>query len=439
METNIAAFSNDSSSSKALYGKVIRRIIPYMFVCYLFNYLDRVNVGFAKLHMLQDIGMSEAAYGLGAGIFFIGYLVFGLPSNLMLQRIGARRWVAIIMVLWGILSTSLMFVKTAETFYVLRFLTGAAEAGFFPGLILYFTQWFPASIRGRVMALFMSAIPLSGVLGGPLSGWILEAFSSSPVGGMAAWQWLFVIEGVPTILLGAGVYFILDDRVQDARWLTQEEKNVIISDLAADEAKKPSCKAEGMKQVLKNKWVWILGLIYFSFQGGVYAISFWLPTVIKSGNWGGMFMVGSITAIPYAAAALFMLFMGRSADASGERRWHLAVPMIMSAVGLAVTASAGGSSTTALLGLTIATMGAFTALPMFWPLSSSFLSTASAVGGVAVINSIGQVAGFASPYFVGWIKDTTHSTDAAWYFLSALTLLGALVMLLATKKRTSRS
>ena len=171
METNIAAFSNESSSSKALYGKVIRRIIPYMFVCYLFNYLDRVNVGFAKLHMLQDIGMSEAAYGLGAGIFFIGYLVFGLPSNLMLQRIGARRWVAIIMVLWGILSTSLMFVKTAETFYVLRFLTGAAEAGFFPGLILYFTQWFPASIRGRVMALFMSAIPLSGVLGGPLSGY----------------------------------------------------------------------------------------------------------------------------------------------------------------------------------------------------------------------------------------------------------------------------
>lgn len=435
MEASMPAMSDGSLKSKALYQKVIIKIIPYIFVCYLFNYLDRVNVGFAKLHMLDALGMSEAAYGLGAGIFFIGYLCFGLPSNLAIQRFGARRWIATIMILWGALSASLMFVKTAESFYVIRFFTGAAEAGFFPGLILYFTRWFPASVRGRVMALFMSAIPLSGVLGGPLSGWILDVFSTHPIAGLEAWQWLFLIEGIPTIFLGVGIFFVLDDRIEDAKWLTQKEKDILLLELAEDEIKNSTVKSDGITAVLKSKTVWLLGLIYFSFQGGVYAISFWLPTVVKSGNWGNMLMVGFITAIPYAAATFFMIFMGRSADKNNERRWHLAIPMMMSALGLMIAANSGGASYLALFGLTLATMGAFTALPMFWPLSSSYLSATAAVGGVAIINSVGQIAGFASPYFVGWVKDTTSSTDMAWCTLSILTLTGAVVMLLMTRNR----
>lgn len=424
-------------SQKKLYGKIIKRIIPYLFICYLFNYLDRVNVGFAKLQMLDDIGMSEAAYGLGAGIFFIGYLAFGLPSNLALQRFGARRWIAVIMILWGVLSAGLMFVRSAEWFYIIRFLTGATEAGFFPGLILYFTRWFPSSVRGRVMSLFMSAIPLSGVLGGPLSGWILEAFATKPSAGLAPWQWLFLLEGLPTIVLGIGIYFILDDKIEDARWLTKEEKAALISDLAEDEKSKPSVKTDGMKDIIKSKTVWILGLIYFSFQGGVYAISFWLPSVIKAGNWGNMLVVGWVTAIPYFAATVFMIYLGKSADARNERRWHLAIPMMMSALGLMITAYFSASPTIALVGLTIATMGAFTALPMFWPLSSGFLSASAAAGGLAIINSVGQIAGFASPYFVGWIKDTTQSTDAAWYFLSIMTLLGVITMLYISRKKAN--
>lgn len=438
MESIMPVVAAEDLKTKVLYRKVILKIIPYIFVCYLFNYLDRVNVGFAKLHMLDALGMSEAAYGLGAGIFFIGYLCFGLPSNLAIQRFGARRWIAIIMILWGALSSCLMFVKTAESFYVIRFFTGAAEAGFFPGLILYFTRWFPASVRGRVMALFMSAIPLSGVLGGPLSGWILDVFSTHPVAGLAAWQWLFLIEGIPTIFLGIGVYFILDDRIEDAKWLTANEKSILLSELAKDELKNSTVKSAGIKEVIKSKTVWLLGLIYFSFQGGVYAIGFWLPTVVQSGNWGSMLMVGVITSIPYAAATLFMIFMGKSADINNERRWHLAIPMIMSAVGLMIAANSGGSSVLLLFGLTIATMGAFTALPMFWPLSSSYLSASAAVAGVAIINSVGQIAGFASPYFVGWIKDTTHSTDLAWYSLSLLTLTGAMVMLLMSRQRKTQ-
>lgn len=427
----------DQLATKKLYSKIMLRMIPYIFVCYLFNYLDRVNVGFAKLQMLDDIGMSEAAYGLGAGIFFIGYLVFGLPSNLAIQKFGAKRWLAIIMILWGALSTSLMFVHSANSFYILRFFTGAAEAGFFPGLVLYFTYWFPNSVRGRVMTLFMSAIPLSGVVGGPLSGWILDTFTLNPLWGLAPWQWLFIIEGLPTVALGIGIYFILDDNVAKAKWLTQEQKDKILTDLAEDERNKPAVKSDSMADVLKNKVVWIFGFIYFSCQVGVYAINFWLPSVIKSANWGDMTAVGWITAIPYFAATVFMIFMGKSADKHNERRWHLGIPMLMGFFGLMISASFSSSASIALIGLVIATMGFLSSLALFWPLSSNYLSASATACGLAIINSIGQIAGFVSPYFVGWIKQTTQSTDAAWYCISILALLGVIVMLAISKPKSA--
>jgi D-galactonate transporter len=419
------------------YHKVALRLIPYIFVCYLFNYLDRVNVGFAKLQMLDDLKLSETAYGLGAGIFFLGYIAFGVPSNMALNRFGARRWIALIMVLWGLLSTSLLLVRDAPTFYVLRFLTGAAEAGFFPGVVLYFTKWFPSARRGRVMALFMSAIPLSGVLGGPFSGWILSQFTGG-IGGMAAWQWLFMLQGLPTVFLGFGVLALLSDGIDQAAWLSDQEKAAMKNALVEDEKNRPSTVADTFAAVVRNPGVWVLGLIYFSIQSGVYAINFWLPSIIKASGMSDPAVVGWLSAIPYFAAAIFMIVVGRSADARHERRWHLAVPMLMGVGGLLIAANFAASPVVSLIGLTLATMGALTGLPMFWPLSSGYLSPAAAVGGLALINSIGQIAGFASPYLVGWIKDATGSTTMALYILAVVILVGVMLVLRVPSRLVDR-
>ncbi|PWC45834.1 MFS transporter [Azospirillum sp. TSO22-1] len=419
------------------YKKVAFRLIPFIFVCYLFNYLDRVNVGFAKLQMLDDLGMSEAVYGLGAGIFFLGYIACGVPSNMMLHKIGARRWIAVLMVLWGLLSTSLLLVRDAETFYVLRLLTGAAEAGFFPGIVLYLTKWFPSARRGRVMALFMSAIPISGVLGGPFSGWILSHFAASP-GGLAAWQWLFLLQGLPTVLLGIAVLFVLSDGVADAKWLTAEERTALQSAQVEDEKNKPVGASDSFASALRNPNVWILGIIYFCIQSGVYAINFWLPSIIKSSGFSDPNLIGWLSAIPYLAASIFMVVVGRSADTHRERRWHLSVPMLMGVGGLVIAANFASSPVISLFGLTLATMGALTGLPMFWPLSGGFLSAAAAAAGLAFINSMGQLAGFLSPYLVGWIKDATQSTDLALYILAGVMMLGVALVLRIPAKTVNR-
>ena len=265
---------------RATYRKVARRVIPFLFVCYLFNYLDRVNVGFAKLQMLDDLGMSERVYGLGAGIFFIGYLASGVPSNLILERLGARRWVAVMMVTWGLFSTLLLFVRTPTGFYALRFLTGAAEAGFFPGIVLYLTRWFPRAQHGRVMTIFMSAIPVSGVIGGPISGWILGHFSKGQ-SGLAAWQWLFLLQGLPTIMLGIAVWFVLSDGIDAAPWLDSGDKSALHDAFARDEQGRSVTASDSFGAVVRNPAIWLLGLLYFCIQSGVYAINFWLPTNIK--------------------------------------------------------------------------------------------------------------------------------------------------------------
>ncbi|MGA9547222.1 MAG: MFS transporter, partial [Rhodomicrobium sp.] len=294
------ATAQQERTLEAAYKKVTLRLIPYLFVCYLFNYLDRVNVGFAKLQMLDDLHMSETVYGLGAGIFFIGYIAFGVPSNLMLQRVGPRRWIALIMVLWGIMSTSLLFVRSSSDFYILRFLTGATEAGFFPGIVLYLTKWFPSTRRGRVMALFMSAIPLSGVLGGPFSGWILSHFAAGQ-GSLAAWQWLFLLQGVPTVLLGFGLLFLLSDGIAQAPWLSGEQRSMLAQALIDDEKNQPATVSDTFSAVLRNPGVWVLGAIYFCIQSGVYAINFWLPSIIKDSGLHDPNLIGWLSAIPYLA------------------------------------------------------------------------------------------------------------------------------------------
>jgi len=421
------------------YRKAIFRIIPFIFICYLFNYLDRVNVGFAKLQMLDALQLSETVYGLGAGIFFIGYVLAGVPSNLILHKIGARRWIGTLMIVWGCLSAALMFVKSAESFYILRFFTGIAEAGFFPGMVLYFTHWFPAERRGRVMALFMSAIPISGVLGGPLSGWMLNHFQAGQ-GGLAAWQWLYLLQGLPTALLGIAVYFVLHDGVAGVSWLSDAEKQAMQNALIEDEKRRSASAVavESFTSVLCNCNVWILGGVYFSIQMGVYAINFWLPSIIKSLGFQNPAMIGWLSAIPYLAASIFMIVVGRSADRSRERRWHLSVPMLMGFVGLLIATVFAGNPAIAMLGLTIATMGALTGLPMFWPLPAAFLGSAAAAGGLALINSLGQIAGFVSPYLVGWLKDSTGSTHVALYILAAVLFCGAMVVLSIPGKTVNR-
>lgn len=424
---NVRRGLESEPGSPAIYRQIAARVIPFVFICYLFNYVDRVNVGFAKLEMLDDLGMSETVYGLAAGIFFVGYLAFGIPSNLALQKVGARRWIALMMVSWGALSTALMFVRSPTSFYVLRFLTGAAEAGFFPGVVLYLTRWFPGSRHGRVITMFMSAIPISGVLGGPASGWILRHFSESQ-NGLAAWQWLFLLQGVPTILLGIASWFVLSDGAEDARWLSAPSRQALQEDLRREAEEKGDRLPQTFGAALRSPATWVLGLLYFCIQSGVYGINFWLPTIIRDSGERDPLLIGLLSAVPYFAAVLFMLLTGSSADRQQERRWHLVVPLGLSMIGVLITASAPHQPMLALAGMTLATMGALTGLPLFWPLGSMYLSAAAAAGGFALINSCGQIAGFLSPYIFGLVKSSTGSLNGALYLLAMCMAFGMLIV-----------
>lgn len=428
----------DQAVLENAYKKVTLHLIPFIFVCYLFNYLDRVNVGFAKLQMLDALKWSETVYGLGAGIFFIGYVLSGVPSNLLLHRLGARRVIGTLMIAWGTASACLMFVTTPQAFYTLRFITGVFEAGFFPGIVLYFTNWYPASRRGRIMGLFMSAIPISGVLGSPLSGWMMQSFAGHS--GLAGWQWMFLLQGIPTALLGGLVYLLLNDGIAQAKWLNPKEKELLLLELEDDERKRraTNATADTFASVLRNKNVWMLGLVYFCIQMGVYAINFWLPTIVKSLGFQSAVTVGWISAIPYFCASVFMIWVGRSADQRKERRWHLSGPLLLGLCGLMLATQAHGNVVVALVGLSLATMGALSSLPMFWPLPAAFLGSAAAAGGLALINSLGQIAGFISPFLVGWIKDQTGSTDLALYILSAVLFLGAVLVMRVPGKVVNR-
>ncbi len=413
-----------STFEEATYRKVAWRLIPFLLICYVVAYLDRVNVGFAKLQMLGDLKFSETVYGLGSGIFFIGYFLFEVPSNVILHRVGARVWIARIMISWGILSACMMFVATPTMFYVVRFLLGLAEAGFFPGIILYLTYWYPAHRRAKMTAFFMTAVALSGIIGGPLSGWILRDFNG--INGWAGWQWMFLIEGVPSVIIGIVVLFFLDDRIAHAKWLNAEEKALLDRNIKMDNADKVD---EPIGKIFATGRVWLMGLIYFSFVMGLYGISFWLPTIIKQTGIADALTIGLLSAIPYAFAAVSMVLVARHADATGERRWHIAIPGLLGAVGLIMSIVWRADTTLAMVALTVATMGILTTLPSFWSLPTSFLAGTGAAAGIALINSLGNLAGFVSPFAVGWLKDLTSSTNSGMYLLAGSLVVGALLTL----------
>ncbi|KAF1054622.1 MAG: putative tartrate transporter [Burkholderia gladioli] len=415
------------------YRKVTWRLAPLLMLCYVVAYLDRVNVGFAKLQMATDLNLSDTVYGLGAGIFFFGYFLFEVPSNIILHRVGARVWIARIMITWGLISAAMMFVTTPAMFYVMRFLLGIAEAGFFPGVILYLTYWYPANRRGRMTTFFMTAIALSGVIGGPVSGYILKSFHGA--NGWAGWQWLFLIEGIPSIIVGVLVLIWLEDRIAGANWLTDEEKALLSRNVQAEDALKDDAP---IGRVLASPRVWLMALIYFSFVMGLYGVGFWLPTIIKSTGVTDSFTIGLLSAIPYAAAVVGMILIARSADRRRERRWHVAIPAALGALGLLLSVAWANQTALAMVGLTLATIGILTTLPLFWSLPTAFLGGTATAAGIALVNSIGNLAGFLSPYLIGWLKQATGSNNPGMFMLAAFCVLGALLALSVPKALVNR-
>ncbi len=414
-----------SPEERSAYRKVTWRLLPFLMLCYVAAYLDRVNIGFARLQMLGDLRFSETVYGLGAGMFFIGYFIFEVPSNLILHRVGARVWIGRIMISWGIVSALFMFTSSPLMFYALRFALGVAEAGFFPGIILYLTYWYPGARRARMMALFMTAIPIAGICGGPLSGWIMQ--STDGINGWRGWQWLFLLEALPAIGIGVAAMVYLDNGIKDARWLTDSEKAVLQAGLDRDRAhlvEHPSLAA-----VFADRRLWRMCFIYFCCVMGQYGLTFWMPTLVQAAGVRGTLQIGLITAVPYSGAVAAMLLVGRSADRHRERRWHTAIPMLVGAAGLTLSALAGTHTVAAIVCLTIAAAGVLTCAPLFWSLPTAILGGTAAAAGIAAINSVGNLAGFASPYVVGWLKDLTASTAAGMYAVSAALIIGALAVM----------
>jgi sugar phosphate permease len=409
-----------------VYRKITLRIVPFLFVCYLAAYLDRVNVGFAKLQMLHDLNFSQTVYGFGAGIFFLGYVLFEVPSNVIMLRVGARVWIARIMITWGIISAAMVLVHSPFTFYVLRFLLGVAEAGFIPGILLYLTYWYPANRRGQITALFLAAIPTATIIGGPLSGGILNAVGHG-AWGFAGWQWLFIIETVPSILLGIVTLLYLDTGVARARWLTEQEKRVVMESIAREEQDKAG--HSHLSEAFTSPRVWLLGLIYFGIASGIYIISFWLPTIIKQTGVANLLTVGVLTAIPYAVAIVAMVVLNASGDRLRERRWHTILPALACAFGLVLTAWAGKNTAIAMVGLTLAAAGSSSAQASFWCIPAAFLAGAAAAAGIALVNSLGNISGFVSTFLVGWITDLTHSTASALYLFAGLVAACSLLIL----------
>ncbi len=410
----------------AVVARVRRRLIPFLFLLYIVAYLDRINVGFAALQMNRALGFSATTYGLGAGIFFLSYTLFEIPSNVILARVGARLWIARIMISWGIVSSSMMLVHGPAAFYTLRFLLGAAEAGFFPGMIYYLTRWFPARERARTVAAFMTATLTAGIIGGPTSGALL---SLDGAGGLAGWQWLFLVEGVPAIVLGFVVLRALDDGPEDAAWLTREDRAALVEALRADAAR--LCE-ETTGGALRNGRTWLLAVIHLIIPVTLYGIGFWLPQMLKTAARSSDFVVGVLSAIPYAAGAIAMLVVGRHSDRTGERRWHVAVPAAACACALALSVLSSGAVWTVVT-LSLAMMGLASMFGPFWALVTSELAGVGAAASIALVNAVGNTGGFVGPYLLGAINDRTHSFAAGLLAIAAMLVAGSALVVAAVR------
>lgn len=417
----------------ALYRKVTFRLITLFCLCYFAAYLDRVNIGLAKLQMLDALKFSDEIYGLGAGLFFVGYILFEVPSNLILQRVGAKIWIARIMITWGLLSGATMFVQTPFQFYLARFLLGVAEAGFLPGVLLYLTNWYPDARRARIVALFMVGLPMSSMIGSPVSGWIMHAFDQTH--GLGGWQWLFMLEALPSIVLGFAVLRWLPNTIESARWLTNDEKRTLRAELSSTDA---GHKRHNLAAAFTDPKVWALGLIDLCVLLGLYAVSFWLPTFLRDTGVKDSYQIGWLMVIPNAAAVIGTLLCGASSDRARERRWHIVVPFVIAAVALVVAGASKPSTAMTLLLFSLVNAGVAAAMPVVWSLPSTFLRGTAAAGGIAFACSIANLGGFGSTYLIGYLRDTFHSQSAGLYVFAALIVGGCALALSYPKSVVNR-
>lgn len=421
--------TSDSGIEAAVVSRLTRRIVPLLFLLYLIAYIDRTNLGFAALEMRKQLGFNDAVIGSAASAFFLGYFVFQVPSNLILRYVGAPRWIATLMIAWGMISSSMLLVRTPAELYASRFLLGLAEAGFFPGMIFYLRCWFPSSARARTVACFMMAGPISAVVGNPISGALLGIHR----GGLAGWQWLFLMEGIPAVLMGALAFFYLTDVPERAHWLSTEHRGWLINALSKEVHPNPSVAGKSVLVTLLAGRAWLLPFVYFGLNAGSYGVSLWLPSIIRSLSGISNFRIGLIAAIPYVAAAVGMVLSGRHSDRSRERRWHVAVPAFTGSIALYIAAHC--TSVAALIAaISVATICTFSMLGPFWAVSTGLVTGTSAAAGIAVINSLGNLGGALGTYKIGLLKTATGNfKDGLLFIGAALAISGFLVLLVRLK------
>jgi D-galactonate transporter len=406
---------------RATVAKVGWRLLPFVLLLYVVAWLDRVNIGFAALQMNKDLGFDDAVYGFGAGVFFIGYALFEVPSNLILARVGARLWITRIMITWGVLSIAMMYVNGPMSFYSVRFLLGVAEAGFLPGILYYLGNWFPANERAHAVSWFMLAIPLSSVVGGPLAGFILQLDGWH---GLMGWQWLFLLEGAPAVVLGVVVWLYLTDTPAQAKWLTPEQRLWLAERVASEQRAANARHGIGLRKALLHPTVWLLAFILFAGQTASYGLTLWIPQIVKSLSGLPTFEVSMISALPYVAASIGMIVIGASSDRSGERLLHLAIPTAVGGLGFIASAYLT-SPVPSIIALAIAAVGNTSTRGPFWALPTRFLTGTAAAGGIALINTVASIGGFVGPYAIGLVRKLTGGFAGGLVFLAVLMLLGA--------------
>ncbi len=415
--------------------KVTRRIVPYIVILYFVAFLDRVNIGFAALQMNADVGLSPVEFGLGASLFFLGYFAFEVPSNIILHKVGARFWIGRVMVTWGLVSAGMAFVSGATSFYVLRVLLGLAEAGFFPGIILYLSYWFPAHRRAAVTAMFMAAAPIAGVIGGPVSASLMQLDGAF---GLRGWQWLFLLEALPAVILGIVTLFYLTDRPEYARWLAEDERHWLTRAMADERARLQDHASHSPWQALGNPRVFALALAYFGTSAGLYTVGIWSPQIIKEFGFS-VVAVGFLSAVPSLIAIAGMVVWSRHSDRVGERYWHAALACVIAAIGMWLAANASGSIGVALVGLSFTAWGVSAAKPPLWSIPTTFLSGSAAAAGIGLINSLGTLGGAVGPYMIGSAKGSSGRFDQGLYFVGGTLVISAVVILVLRAMKPTAS
>ncbi|MGW6693585.1 MFS transporter [Rhodococcus sp. NPDC054953] len=431
---------DDAALERRVVGKVARRLIPFLAILYFVNYLDRTNIGFAKLTMSDELGMTATMFGLASGLFFVGYLIFEVPSNLALHKFGARMWIARIMFTWGILAAAMAFVPNVTSLYIVRILLGVAEAGFFPGVLLYLTFWFPAKYRVRLMGIFLLTLPASSAIGAPLSTAIMQW--GDGLFGLSGWRLMYLVEGLPAVLLAVVTWFYLTDKPHQATWLDADERNWLVRTMDAEKASAADEHTTPVWQTLRNPRVIALGVVYFGVTYGLYALSFFLPTIVAGfketfNTDFTVFETGLIVAVPFVIGGIAMVFWSRHSDRTGERIWHVAAPSLLAAVSIPVALYLN-SPFAVMAVVSLTAIGVLCAIPVFWYLPTTFLSGVAAAAGIAMINSIGNLSGFGAPYVTGWLTDLTGSAKAGLWVVGAVLLLAAVLVVALSRRDTGR-